>query len=382
MSLISDAIHVAAQPVGWGAEAIGGAQDLIGGGSSSSSLTKLGSNITNPNVHLSNPSGILANNDPAFSGAGAYQPGYNPTSQAASGGGGNNVVNGSQPNTGVNSGVYSGSGSAAAANAANIAAYQDQMNALNQLLSNANINYNNGQNQINTGYNNAFAQLQGNNNNVLQGYNNQKTQTSQDYNKALNTINANARNGYNSLEALLGGTGSAGDILAPFAVSNAANQQRGSSSDAFAQNLQNIQQGVDAANLNFRNQSNTLLGQKNTQLQNLLDNINQQKIQYQQQLAADQNQMNVLKGGSYQTPTAINDNISQLLAQQQDAAKQYAQPQFTVQDYTAPQTNLAAYQAQAAKLAGNGSQDTTANDPTVALTNLLKNTQSTNQYAY
>lgn len=317
------------------------------------------------------------------SGSVNYQGNPNPVNSAPQAASGNNVTSTAQPNTNVNSGVYSGAGSAtAAANAANIAAYQDQMSALNQLLQNADINLQGGQNSINTGYNNAQAQLQGNNANVLQGYDQQKTNTTQDYNKALNTINANARNGYNSLEALLGGTGSAGDILAPFAVSTAANTQRGSSSDAFAQNLQNIQQGVDAANMNFKNQSNTLLGQKNTQLQNLLDSINQQKIQYQQQLAADQNQINIANGGSYQVPTANNDAINQMLAQQQAAAQQYAQPQFTVQDYTAPQTNLADYQAQAAALAGNGSADTSASDPTVALTNLLKSTQNTNQYAY
>ena len=318
------------------------------------------------------------------SGAVNYQGNANPVNNNSQAASGNNVTSGAaQPNTDVNSGVYSGTDAASAqANAANIAAYQDQMNALNQLLSNADINQSSGQNAINTGYQNAQAQLQGNQNNVLQGYDQQKTQTTQDYNQALNTINANARNGYNSLEALLGGSGSAGDILAPFAVSNAANQQRGSSSNAFAQNLNNIQQGVNTANLNFTNQGNTLLGQKNTQLQNLLDSINQQKIQYQQQLAADQNQMNIAKGGTYQTPTAVNDNISQLLAQQQQAQQQYAQPQFTVQDYTAPQTDLAAYQAQAAALANNGSQDTSGTDPTGALTNLLKQTQNTNAYAY
>lgn len=316
------------------------------------------------------------------SGSVNYQGAANPTQANTSAG--NNVVNPSaaQPNTNVNSGVYSGANSSAQANAANIAAYQDQMNSLNQLLSNADVNQSSGQNAINTGYQNAQAQLQGNQNNVLQGYGQQQTQTTQDYNKALNTINSNARNGYNSLEALLGGTGSAGDILAPFAVSSAANQQRGSSSDAYAQNLNNIQQGVNTANLNFTNQGNTLLGQKNTQLQNLLDSINQQKIQYQQQLAADQNQINIANGGSYQTPTAVNNNISDLIAQQQQAQQQYAQPQFTVQDYTAPQTDLSAYQAQAASLANNGSTDTSATDPTGALTNLLKQTQNTNAYAY
>jgi hypothetical protein len=286
-----------------------------------------------------------------------------------------------QPNSNVNSGIYSGSGSDTTT-AQNVAAYQDQINALNQLLSNANVNQTNGTNAINTGYNNAEAQLEGNNANVLAGYGTQKTQTTGNYSSALNTINSNARNGYNSLESLLGGSGSAGDILAPFAVSNAANTQRGASSQAYAQNLQAIQDGINAANLNFNNQKQTLVGQKNTQLQNLLDSIAQQKIQYQQQLGADQNQIRIAQGGSYQTPVAANNAITALIQQQQGDAANFAQPSFTVQDYTAPTTNLAGYQSEAAALAGNGSADTSQSDPSAALGSLLKFTASTNQYAY
>jgi hypothetical protein len=187
---------------------------------------------------------------------------------------------------------------------------------------------------------------------------------------------------------LLGGTGSAGNVLAPFAVSVQANQQRQGSSDAFAKNEQAIQDAIAAANQNYNNQKKSLEGQKNTQLQNLLSSINQQKIGYQQQIAADQNQLNLAKGGGYQTPTVSNDVIQQLLAQQQQSAQQYAQPTFSVQDYVAPQTNLASYQSQAAQLAqdsngsGNTATDTGGLDPTGALAALLKQTDNTNTNAY
>lgn len=284
--------------------------------------------------------------------------------------------------TNTNSGVYTG-GATDPTTAGNIAAYQDQINSINQLLSQANVNQTNGTNAINTGYNNSVAQLQGNNQNVLNGYNTQQGNTTSDYANALNTIDSNARTGYNSLEQLLGGTGSAGNVLAPFAVSNEANTQRGASSTAYAQNLQAIQDGIDAANQNYNNQKKTLDGQQQTQLQSLLSSIAQQKIGYQQQLGADQNQINIAKGGSYATPVANNNAISGLLAQQSQVP---AAPTFSVSDYTAPTTNLAGYQSQASQIASGSntpsSTDTSSTDPATALTALLKQTQATNAYNY
>lgn len=328
----------------------------------------LGANITNPNINY----------------LGVPNPGHAQAAAPIS----NSSVPSPQPDA---SGIYtggSGTGGAGGGADPNIQAYQDQITSLNQLLGNADINMNNGQSAINTGYNNSLNQLQGNNQNVLNQYGTQDNNTKGDYSKALNTINANARNGYNNLMQLLGGTGSAGNVLAPFAVSVQANQQRQGSSDAFAKNEQAIQDAIAAANQNYNNQKKSLEGQKNTQLQNLLSSINQQKIGYQQQIAADQNQLNLAKGGGYQTPTVSNDVIQQLLAQQQQSAQQYAQPTFSVQDYVAPQTNLASYQSQAAQLAqdsngsGNTATDTGGLDPTGALAALLKQTDNTNTNAY
>ena len=281
-------------------------------------------------------------------------------------------------------GVYTGTnGGAGGGSSADIAAYQDNINALNQLLANADITRNNGTNSINTGFENSLAQLQGNQTNTLNQYGTQRTNTEGEYAKAIQQINSNARNGYNSLQRLLGGTGSAGDILAPFAVSQQANSQRGASSDAYAKNQQAIQQGIDAANLNFNNQKKSLEGQKNSQLSSLPSSIDQQKIQYQQQLASANNQLNAAKGGSYQTPVAQNNAIAALLAEQNGLNSQYAQPTFSVQDYVAPQTDLATYQADAARLAGgNNDPSTTPEDDTASALQALLKQQRTNTYSY
>lgn len=353
--------------LGHGVSSIGRTYDYITPGSGTSSLTNVGRTLYSGGA---NGGGGAAQGDPAAT-----------ASTANSLGVGTN--GGTAANTAAS--PYAGD-SGSAGSAADIAAYQDQISSLNQLLGQADITQNNGVNSINQGYGNSLAQLQGNNTNVMNQYDTQKTNTTNDYSKAIGQINSNARSGYNSLQALLGGSGSAADVLAPFAVSQQANSQRGSSADAYAKNLQAVQQGIDAANLNFTNQKKTLDGQKNDQLSKLLSSIDQQKIQYQQQLGAANNQLNVAKGGSYATPTANNNAITQLLQQQQGLASQYAQPTFTTQDYVAPTTDLAQYQAQAAQLAGsNNDPSTSASDDTAsALAQLLKQqkTPATSDYSY
>lgn len=283
-------------------------------------------------------------------------------------------------------GAVAGTGGAAASagSAADVATYQDQINQLHQLLGNTDVIQQNKTNSINQNFDNSLNQLTGNNQNVLNQYNTQKTNTQNDYSKNIDHINSNARQGFNSLQALLGGTGSAGNVLAPFAVSQQANQQRGVSADAFAKNLQGIDQGVAAAQQNYTNQRKSLEGQKNSSLQDLLSSIDQQKIAYQQQLAQAQNQLRIAQGGSYATPTANNNAIADLIAQQNNLPSQLPTPNFSVQDYVAPQLDLAQYQAQAANLAGSNNDPSTspADDSASALAALLKQNQATNAYSY
>ncbi len=293
-------------------------------------------------------------------------------------------ANTSNPYTGGYGSASGGGGSSNAGSVADIAAYQDQINSLNQLLGNADVIQGNKTAAINQGFDNSLNQLTGNNQNVLNQYATQRTNTTNDYAKNNERINANARNGYNSLQRLLGGTGSAGDVLAPFAVSQQANSQRGQAADAFAKNLQGIDQGVAAANQNFNNQKKTLEGQRNSSLADLISSIDQQKIQYQQQLASAQNQLNIARGGSYATPTANNNAIAALIADQNSLGNRFAQPNFSVQDYVAPQLDLAAYQAEAAKLAGGNNDASTSpeDDTAAALAALLKQNQNNSAYSY
>jgi hypothetical protein len=374
--------------VGHAAATVGRAEDYLTPGSGSGTLTDVGRAIYSPNSVLSNPGAINP-----FARGSAFQVVGSPSAAAGAAPKAGSVASdtATAPAGGAYSGTYSGgaNGTRAASGAgstADIAAYQDQINSLNQLLGNADITQRNGQNSIEQGYNNSVAQLEGNHQSVLNQFDTQKSNTTNDYAKNVDRINANARQGFNSLQALLQGTGSAGNVLAPFAVSQQANSQRGASSDAFARNLQAVDQGVLAAQQNYNNQKKTLEGQKNDQLSKLLSSIDQQKIQYQQQLAAANNQLNIARGGNYATPTANNDAIAALIANQNGLAQQFTQPNFTVSDYVAPQTDLAQYQAQAAQIGGlNNDPSTTPQDDTAsALAALLKQQQqgSTNAYAY
>lgn len=268
-----------------------------------------------------------------------------------------------------------------AGNVADIAAYQDQINSLNQLLGNEDNIAASGTRSINTGFDNSINQLTGQLQSNQTKLGHQRDDTTTNYGRNIDQINNNARAGYNSLMALLGGSGSAADILAPLAVSQQANSQRGASANAFAQNQKAIDDAVAAAQQNYNNQRKTVEGQKNDQLSKLLSSIDQQKIAYQQQLAAAQNQLNIAQGGNYQTPTANNNAISALIADQNNLANQYAQPSFSVQDYVAPDAQLAGYQANAAQLSGlNNQPDTSTDDTTSALAALLKQNQNTNAY--
>lgn len=282
----------------------------------------------------------------------------------------------------VSNPAYTGqTGTAAAAgggagSSADVAAYSDQLTALDQLLGSADVSRNNGVNSINTSANNALARLNQAQSDTLSRYATQKQDTTTDYQKAVQGINNNARSGYNSLQRLLGGTGSAGDILAPFAVSQQANQQKGTSADAFSRNLRDIDTATTGAQQQYRDAQDDLLGQKNNKLQQLISSIDAQKQQYLQQKSAAQNQLNIAKGGSYATPTANNNAIAQLIAEQNGLATQYADPQFQVKDVQTAAPDLGKYSAEAAQLAGgNNLPDEGVDDTTSALQAFLKRQQ-------
>lgn len=84
MAWYNSLAHAVGNVVGAGAVGAGTAYDYLTPGKGSSSVTKLGKNITNPNVTLSNPAGLLASNNQAFTGTGAY--GASPSTAGGSNG--------------------------------------------------------------------------------------------------------------------------------------------------------------------------------------------------------------------------------------------------------------------------------------------------------
>jgi hypothetical protein len=273
-------------------------------------------------------------------------------------------------------------GGSSTGNPSNAAYYQGQIDSGNQALGALDGQKANQQRGIDTNAANSMAELQGKYNNDVNKYATDKTTAQNDFTKNISNIDNQARNGYNSLQALLGGTGSAGNILAPYAVSTQANQQRSNGQDTFAKNLQGIDIASQAAQQNFNNSKKSLDGQHQSAIDALLQSINDKKIAYQQQIGQATSQLGIAKGGSYAAPTAQNNAIQQLMEQNQAQANAYQTPTFSVSDYTAPTTNLSQYKPQAAQLAAPSSNSVPTGQDTTALTALQKLDTNNNAYAY
>lgn len=267
--------------------------------------------------------------------------------------------------------------------AANAAAYQDQINALNQLLQAADSSRAQGEQSIDQSFNNNLSRLNQSQSNTLQSYNTKRQDTQADYGKNLQRINQGARNGFQNLQMLLGGTGSAGTILAPAAVSQAANQQRGTSSDAFARNNRDLDTAVTRAGEAYENNKNDLFNQKQEKLRELLGNVNSQKQNYISQRAAAENQLNIARGGGY-TSGIGNAEIQNLLSQQGQLSKLFPTMDFAVKEVSAEPLSLAQYQAEAAKQAQGGGAEAGEDTTAAALAALLKQQedQQLGGYAY
>ena len=274
------------------------------------------------------------------------------------------------------SGNYTAPDPQAAANErqrqSNITGYTDQLSGLNRLLGRADVNQQQGTNNINQNFDRGNAQLTDQYTGQGQAYDRQLQATTTGFQDNLNTINSQARNGYQGLQALLGGSGSAGEVLAPLAVSDVAGSQTNKANMGFGKNLESLQVARTDAAKQYKSAQDDLLGQKNTKLQSLISSIDQQKMAYQEQIGQTQNQLNIANGGSYQTPTASNDAIAQLQAQQDGLAAQYAQPAFTPQhaNYQAP--NMQGYTAQAAQIGSQSNTPINSGDPAAAMQLMLQ----------
>lgn len=284
-----------------------------------------------------------------------------PAGQAAS------VTN--DPYTG--GGAASGTGSG---NVADIATYTDNISALNGLLGQSDVNRQQGETGINNSFNRSNAQLNDQQTGTENKFKNQQTDTTKGYNSNLSTIDNQARNGYQSLQALLGGSGSAGDILAPMAVANDTGSKTNTARDSFAHNLQELDTARTDSRKQYKTAQDDLLGQKNSKLQSLIQSIDQQKQNYLGQIGAQENQLRIAQGGNYETPTAQNAAIAQLQSEQNGLADQYKQPAFTPQNVNVSAPNLSQYSAQAAQIGGlsNQNQGSAPTDAAAALQALLK----------
>ena len=339
----------------------------INSGGTRNDLFNSANAITDPNRSVLNP---------ASTNAGILDAKYGVQPATSTGGGGGGGTSSTYTgSTGSRTSSSGGGGAASQANSANIAAYQDQFNALNQLLGSLDATQGSKTNQINSSYNNNLSILNDSQSRALSKLATQRDDTTNDYGKTLQTINANARNGFNSLQMLLGGTGSAGNVLAPFAVSTQANKQRGASSDSFAKNLRGISTAESDAQNQYNLNKRSLEESKNTGLANLISSINSQKQNYLSQRDAAQNQLNIAKGGKY-VSNPSGSAITALLNEQAGLADRFKVADLTVNPVEAKAADLTQYQADAAKLAQGGSDAAPGEDTTAAqLAALLKQNQ-------
>ncbi len=272
------------------------------------------------------------------------------------------------PNSGTYSGSYSGGGTGTGTgtgNVADIATYTDNIAALQGLLGQADTTRQQGEQGINSSYGRSSAQLNDQLAGTLNKYGQQEVDTTKGYQTNLDTISGQARTGYQSLQALLGGSGSAGEILAPLAVSSHAGGQTNTAREGFATNLQSLNAGRKDARDQTTRAQDDLLGQKNSKLQALIQSIDQQKQNYLGQIGQQENQLRIAQGGNYQTPTAQNAQIAALQGEMNGLGSQYAQPEFRPQNVTAQNVNLNPYLAQAAQI-GAGSNQAQSADPNSA----------------
>ena len=263
-----------------------------------------------------------------------------------------------------------------------VAGYQDQIGQYNNLLGQAGTSLTNGTNAINRNFDNSGARLQDQLNGQNQNYDRQYGNATKAYESNLNSIDGNGSNAFQSLQSLLGGTGSAGDILAPYAVAQDVGRQTHGAQESAGQNYSNIDQARKDAKRQYDNSYSDLQSQKNSKLSSLIDSIDNQKLSYYRGIDSANQNINMAQGGAYQTPTANNDAIAKLIAEQQGLSSQYADPTYQMQNIAGQAPDQTAYTAKAAQIGGT-SNAPQATDPTSAFYDLLRKQQQqqTNQYA-
>jgi hypothetical protein len=166
------------------------------------------------------------------------------------------------------------------------AAYDDQINTLNQLLG-----------TVANQQTNGIANLQNQEDTAMRGYADQKTANDKSRQSGIDTVNQGANSSYNSIQRLLqganAGNSSVGRELAPYLISKVAGQQRAGVVDTAGANQKSIEDAQNNATASFENNKKSFLAQLLEQEQGL-----------QGQLSAAQVAKQVANGSGYQAASA------------------------------------------------------------------------------
>ena len=346
---------------------------------SNNSLTQAGHNISNQGVTLSNPAGIVQSNDPAFSGSGAYgNTGGSSTNKAASG-------SSQSPNAGTTTSTVGGSGGSGGVDTAGLAAYladiQTQLDALNATQ-------NTGQNQIGAQYNTGLNNLNQSQSQALSKLSTQKSDTTADEQTSLDKINTDTRNNYNSLMNLLGlagaGSSSAAQVLAPYAVSQLATQQRGGVVTDYGRNLRDIDTAVGDANTQYQQNLNDLNQKKTDALNNLINGVQTQRATLLSNQAQAQNASGAQLTNFQNQLNSIRQQIASLGNVDPNAVSvtPVSVTTPTLQAYTVDANGVTTANNAAANGSGHGTTDDTTYDPSQYFPELAKQQQDQQQQGY
>jgi hypothetical protein len=285
----------------------------------------------------------------------------------------NSPINPQQNQVVANDGAYTGGGDGIAATTQvgdpnEVAYWSDQMGSIQRLLGNVDTQANQGVSNINNGFNLQNDRLNQSQSNTLQGYGMQRDQTNKAKVGALDNVDTNARNTYQSLQRILGlagsGVSSAAKELAPWAVSKEATGNRTAVVDTFGNNLQNIGLAEKDAKDQYSNALQDLASQKNAKLQDFQSGIESQRQSFNTQLQDAATKKAMAGGQSYMQAAAARSPFQQAVNSSQDRLNslftQYKDPTFNVREVNAKTPELGQYKVDPMAIGGNAQQNTPA----------------------
>ena len=218
----------------------------------------------------------------------------------------------------------SGAGASAAAAADERAYYDDQINALNQLLGLTNSQRDAGLGNLTNSFNSQTQRLAEQKAKTLQGYADQGVENAQSKQRGVEQVDQFANNSYNSLQRLLqggnAGNSSVGRELIPYLVSKGAGQRRQGVFDQAGKNDQNIASARGDAEDQYRYSEEDLSNQRKSQEQSFREGI----LNKQNELDSQKRALEIAKaqatGAGYGAARAagqasqnsINDRMAQL----------------------------------------------------------------------